>query len=198
MSSSCHPWRAPCLPNAVLPTAHTHTQVHRNVGAPDSGAPVKELTVAAVDKALDDIRGYLFADGGDITVVDVTPDGEVLVRFEGACSTCSSQETTMTMGVERALKGAFGPALKAVTPVEEPPAAAGGPAAPPVADEAAIEGLLALLRPAVENYGGSMSVAEISGGVCRVQYDGPDAIWTGVRMAISDKFGETITTIERV
>eukprot|EP00892_Ulva_mutabilis_P004026 jgi/Ulvmu1/1996/UM012_0158.1 len=173
--------------------------VHRQVGttAATGAAGKKELTVAAVDKALDDIRGYLFADGGDITVVDVSEDGEVFVRFEGACSTCSSQETTMTMGVERALRGAFGEQLKAVTPVEEPPSAA-APGAPPVADEAAVEGLLALLRPAVENYGGSMSVAELGDGVCRIQYDGPDAIWTGVRMAISDKFGETITTIERV
>lgn len=180
-----------------MPSRASLVQVHREVGAA-SGQPQKELSVATVDKALDDIRGYLFADGGDITVVDVSAEGEVFVRFEGACSTCSSQETTMAMGVERALRGAFGEQVKAVTQVEESPAAAGGPAAPPVADEAAIEGLLALLRPAVENYGGSMSVAEIAGEVCRVQYDGPDAIWTGVRMAISDKFGETLTTIERV
>lgn len=172
-------------------------QVHRAVGSASKEEVEKELSVATVDKALDDIRGYLFADGGDITVVSVSDDGEVFVRFEGACSTCSSQETTMTMGVERALRGAFGEQLKAVTPVEEPPAAA-APGAPPVADSAAVEGLLALLRPAVENYGGSMSVAEIGDGVCKIQYDGPDAIWTGVRMAITDKFGETITTIERV
>lgn len=180
----------------TCPNLRALVQVHREVGAAAS-QPDKELSVATVDKALDDIRGYLFADGGDITVVDVS-DGEVFVRFEGACSTCSSQETTMAMGVERALRGAFGDQLKAVTQVEEDPAAAAGPAAPPLADEAAIEGLLALLRPAVENYGGSMSVAEIAGEVCRIQYDGPDAIWTGVRMAISDKFGETLTKIERV
>jgi Fe-S cluster biogenesis protein NfuA len=43
---------------------------------------------------------------------------------------------------------------------------------------AGVESLLALLRPAVESYGGCMEVVSVEGGVCRIKYTGPDAIWT--------------------
>ena len=41
----------------------------------------KELTLENVDRVLNEIRGYLFADGGDIEVVDVH-DSNVFVRFQ--------------------------------------------------------------------------------------------------------------------
>jgi Fe-S cluster biogenesis protein NfuA len=58
-----------------------------------------------VKKALDSIRGYLQADGGDIELVDVIEDeGVVKVRLTGACGSCPMSQMTLQMGVERVLK----------------------------------------------------------------------------------------------
>ena len=53
-------------------------QVHREVGSTARDEP-NELTKDNVDQVLNEIRGYLFADGGDIDVVNVE-DGKVYVR----------------------------------------------------------------------------------------------------------------------
>lgn len=53
--------------------------------------------------ALDKIRPYLIADGGDIELVNVTPDGIVEVRLTGACSSCPMSQMTLRAGVERAI-----------------------------------------------------------------------------------------------
>lgn len=57
-----------------------------------------------VKKALDEIRPYLQADGGDVEIVDVTPDGVVKVRLTGACGGCPMSDMTLRMGVERHIK----------------------------------------------------------------------------------------------
>lgn len=57
-----------------------------------------------VKKALDEIRPYLQADGGDVELVDVTPDGVVKVRLTGACGGCPMSDMTLRMGVERQIK----------------------------------------------------------------------------------------------
>ena len=49
------------------------------------------------------VRPYLIADGGDVSVAAVE-GGTVMLRLEGACGTCPSSTATMKMGIERALK----------------------------------------------------------------------------------------------
>ena len=66
------------------------------MGEAAAAAGEKEMTVEAVDKALNDIRQYLFADGGDIRVLRVE-GGKVFVQFEGACASCSSQVRCHTL-----------------------------------------------------------------------------------------------------
>lgn len=56
-----------------------------------------------VEKALDNIRPALQADGGDIQLVSIE-DGIVKVRLTGACGGCPMSQTTMTLGVEKAIK----------------------------------------------------------------------------------------------
>lgn len=56
-----------------------------------------------VKKALDTIRPYLKADGGDVELIDITADGIVRVRLVGACSSCPMSQMTLRAGVERAL-----------------------------------------------------------------------------------------------
>lgn len=59
-----------------------------------------------VNSSLDTIRPYLEADGGNITLVEVTEDFTARVELHGACSTCSMSVMTMKAGVEGAIKAA--------------------------------------------------------------------------------------------
>jgi len=56
-----------------------------------------------VEKALQTIRPYLKADGGDVELVQVTDEGIVEVKLTGACSDCPMSQMTLRAGVERAL-----------------------------------------------------------------------------------------------
>lgn len=47
-----------------------------------------ELKQRVLD-AIDDLRPYLKNDGGDMELVTITPEKKVVVRFLGACQTCS-------------------------------------------------------------------------------------------------------------
>lgn len=57
-----------------------------------------------VEAALLKIRPALQADGGDVELVEVTPEGVVKVRLTGACGSCPMSQTTLKMGIETALK----------------------------------------------------------------------------------------------
>jgi len=56
-----------------------------------------------VEKALETIRPYLIADGGDVQLIKVTQEGIVEVKLNGACSDCPMSQMTLRAGVERAL-----------------------------------------------------------------------------------------------
>jgi Fe-S cluster biogenesis protein NfuA len=57
-----------------------------------------------VEAALNRIRPALQADGGDVELVDVTPDGIVKVTLKGACGGCPMSQITLKMGIERVIK----------------------------------------------------------------------------------------------
>jgi len=69
-----------------------------------------------VEKALQEVRKMLAADGGDIELVDVSKEGTVKVRLTGACGCCPMSQMTLKMGVERMLKKAV-PQVKEVVAV---------------------------------------------------------------------------------
>lgn len=54
-----------------------------------------------VQAALDTIRPTLQADGGDVELVEVTDDGIVRVRLQGACQGCPMSQMTLKNGIER-------------------------------------------------------------------------------------------------
>ena len=56
-----------------------------------------------INAALDKIRPYLVADGGDITLEEVTEDLTVKVKLHGACEGCPFSYQTLKAGVEQAL-----------------------------------------------------------------------------------------------
>ena len=69
-----------------------------------------------VKKALDQIRGSLQADGGDVKLVSVGADGVVKVKLVGACAGCPMSQLTLSNGVERVLKQQI-PEVARVEPV---------------------------------------------------------------------------------
>ena len=56
-----------------------------------------------VEEVLNEIRGMLQADGGDVELVDIE-DGVVKVRLKGACAGCPGAQMTLKMGIEKRLK----------------------------------------------------------------------------------------------
>lgn len=53
------------------------------------------------------IRPVLMAHGGDVQLVEVTPENDVTVKLLGACASCPGAESTMRDVVETALREAF-------------------------------------------------------------------------------------------
>ena len=70
-----------------------------------------------VEKALEKIRPYLVADGGDIALVDITEDMVVQVEMKGACNGCPFSLQTLKAGVEIAVKKEV-PEIKEVVDVQ--------------------------------------------------------------------------------
>lgn len=56
-----------------------------------------------IETALDQIRSFLRADGGDVEVIEIT-DGVVKLRLMGACGGCPMSTFTLNNVVERFLK----------------------------------------------------------------------------------------------
>ncbi|MDP8233180.1 MAG: NifU family protein [Candidatus Saelkia tenebricola] len=57
-----------------------------------------------VEKALDEIRPFLKADGGNVELIEVTDDGVVKVKLQGACGSCPMSSYTLKIGIEQKVK----------------------------------------------------------------------------------------------
>jgi Fe-S cluster biogenesis protein NfuA len=64
---------------------------------------MEDVLYKKVNDALESIRPYLKADGGNVELVRVTDDGIVEVKLLGACVGCPMSQMTLRAGVERAL-----------------------------------------------------------------------------------------------
>jgi len=69
-----------------------------------------------VEAALEKVRPSLQADGGDVELVEITKNGIVKVRLQGACQGCPMSQMTLKGGIERVLKRLV-PGVKAVEAV---------------------------------------------------------------------------------
>jgi Fe-S cluster biogenesis protein NfuA len=69
-----------------------------------------------VEAALETIRPVLQNDGGDVELVDITDDGVVKVRLQGACQGCPMSQMTLKSGIERVVLKAV-PEVKSVESV---------------------------------------------------------------------------------
>lgn len=64
----------------------------------------KEEITERIEAALDNIRPYLEADGGNVKILDLTKDHILKLEFVGNCGTCKMSTMTFKAGVEEAIK----------------------------------------------------------------------------------------------
>lgn len=57
-----------------------------------------------VESVLQKIKPALQRDGGDVELVEITPEGEVKVRLTGACGGCPMSQMTLKMFIEETIK----------------------------------------------------------------------------------------------
>jgi Fe-S cluster biogenesis protein NfuA len=72
--------------------------------------------IAKIEEALDQIRPYLQADGGDVSFVEITGENIVKVELQGACKSCSMSMMTMKAGIEESIMRAV-PEIRGVEAV---------------------------------------------------------------------------------
>ncbi|MDD4645904.1 MAG: NifU family protein [Bacteroidales bacterium] len=77
---------------------------------------VNQETEEKIKAVLEQLRPYLQADGGDLSLVEITDDMVVKVKLVGACGSCPMRTMTLKAGVENTLKKQV-PEVKAVEAV---------------------------------------------------------------------------------
>lgn len=73
----------------------------------------QENLLTRVNQGLDEIRPYLATDGGDLTLIKITSDFKVFIRFEGSCKTCDVNQMTLKLGIEESVKK-YAPEIRSV------------------------------------------------------------------------------------
>ena len=69
-------------------------------------------------KALDEIRPFLAADGGDISLVSIEDKNKIVnVQLHGACVSCTVNQMTLKHGVEMTIKK-YVPQIEKVISIE--------------------------------------------------------------------------------
>ena len=73
--------------------------------------------IEKIEIALNGMRPFLQADGGDVELVEVTADMEVRLRLKGSCSSCDISHITLKAGIENGIKNAV-PQVRNVVAVD--------------------------------------------------------------------------------
>jgi Fe-S cluster biogenesis protein NfuA len=63
-------------------------------------------TLDRIEAALNSIRPYLEADGGNVRVLEISEDFTLKLEFLGNCGSCPMSPMTFKAGVEEAIKRA--------------------------------------------------------------------------------------------
>lgn len=75
----------------------------------------KAEKLARIEAALDgSIRSFLRADGGDVSVVDLVDDREIVIEYHGVCGSCASSMGMTLMSIEHALREELGENIRVV------------------------------------------------------------------------------------
>lgn len=71
-----------------------------------------------VEEALNQIRPYLEADGGNVEIVEITDDNILRLELKGACKTCNMSHMTMKSGIEETIRKSV-PEIKGIESVSQ-------------------------------------------------------------------------------
>jgi Fe-S cluster biogenesis protein NfuA len=77
---------------------------------------MRQELINRIEEALDSLRPFLEADGGNVSLLEVTEDNVVRLEFQGACKSCSMNVMTFKAGIEEAVRRAV-PEIKSVEAV---------------------------------------------------------------------------------
>ena len=91
----------------------TTTRRARNAALTQRAHPPEErqdTMEEAIREKLEELRGMLQADGGDLEVVSITGK-TVLLRLRGACGACPHAQMTLKDGIERILRESVDPEI---------------------------------------------------------------------------------------
>ena len=72
-----------------------------------------------IEKALESVRSYLQADGGDLRIHAILPNRTLEIQFLGACNACSMNEMTLKLGIEQVVKNAVPEIERVLAVVQE-------------------------------------------------------------------------------
>ncbi|KAG0463316.1 hypothetical protein HPP92_019385 [Vanilla planifolia] len=185
---SISPLRMVSIPQRPLSNNRSN-QAIQAIATPE---PVIELPLTAenVESVLDEVRPYLIADGGNVTLHEI--DGNVVrLKLQGACGSCPSSVMTMKMGIERRLMEKI-PEIVAIEPITDAETGL-------ELNEENIEKVLDEIRPyLVGTGGGLLELVGIDEPIVKVRLSGPAAGVMTVRVALTQKLREKIPAIAAV
>eukprot|EP00798_Chlamydomonas_sp_ICE-L_P022088 gene22088-29152_t len=149
-----------------------------------------ELTEENVEAVLDEVRPYLMADGGNVDFIEI--DGlTVKLELKGACGSCPSSLTTMTMGIKRRLIERI-PEIMEVEQVNEEIQGL-------ELNAENVEMTLDEIRPyLVGTGGGTLALDSFDGPIVKIKITGPAASVMTVRVAVTQKLREKMPGIAAV
>ncbi|MEW5318550.1 MAG: hypothetical protein WDW38_009765 [Sanguina aurantia] len=149
-----------------------------------------ELNEVNVEMVLDEVRPYLMADGGNVEFVEI--DALVVkLRLQGACGSCPSSMTTMTMGIKRRLMERIPEILDVEQLTEENKGLE--------LNSENVDNVLGEIRPyLVGTGGGGLELVKIDGPIVKIRITGPAANVMTVRVAVTQKLREKIPGIAAV
>lgn len=216
MGSTCKSSRleSPCVPSHVLPHAPVGAHIHRSrapilqVMSPfkpaersietetarsEPGNELLDLNRENVELVLNEMRPYLVADGGNVTVVDID-EGVVKLQLQGACHGCPSSTVTMSNGLERGLLAKI-PDIVSVQQVF-PTGSAGE------VTEEGVEVVLEEIRKFLKNFKTTVKLVELQPDgaqpTVRVAFAGPGAKIAAVRQELIHRVRRKFPVIANV
>lgn len=84
-------------------------------GIPEWETFSTEKKIYLIEEVIDkEIRPYIELDAGGVKVVDLKENGEVLISYQGACTTCHSSTGSTLSAIQQILKARLHPALTVV------------------------------------------------------------------------------------
>eukprot|EP00798_Chlamydomonas_sp_ICE-L_P000998 gene998-3829_t len=133
-----------------------------------------ELTEENVEKVLDEVRPFLMADGGNVDFVAIE-GATVMLRLVGACSSCPSSVTTMTMGIQKRLVDRIPAVMDVQQVIDEVQGLE--------LTEENVESVLDEMRPyLVGPGGGELSLISFDDTIVKIKPSGPFAGVTTIRV----------------